>query len=161
VTEYGLSAAIAGLALTAAGLSWSAASWAQGRFPGIGNRLAARLGATGLTIALASLIATAAWHLDPWVVVVGWAFAGAGMGFVYPRLGVLTLHYSTTADQGFNSSALTIADSTGSAVALAATAVVYAALRGLAGGVPFVGAFAVTAVLCGLAWVVGSRLVRR
>ncbi|TDQ02637.1 MULTISPECIES: MFS transporter [unclassified Leifsonia] len=161
VTEYGLSAAIAGLALTAAGLSWSAASWAQGRFPGIGNRLAARLGATGLTIALASLIATAAWHLDPWVVVVGWAFAGAGMGFVYPRLGVLTLHYSTTADQGFNSSALTIADSTGSAVALAATAVVFAALRGLAGGVPFVGAFAVTAVLCGLAWVVGSRLVRR
>lgn len=160
-TQYGLSAAIAGLALTAAGLSWSAASWMQGRFSGIGNRLAARLGATGLTIALASLIATAVWHLDPWIVVAGWAFAGAGMGFVYPRLGVLTLHYSTATDQGFNSSALTIADSTGSAVALAATAVVFAALRVAGGGVPFVGAFAVTAVLCVLAWAVGSRLVRR
>lgn len=160
VAEYGLSAAIAGLALTAAGLTWSAASWVQGRFPGIGNQLAARLGALGLSIALASLIATAVWHLDPIVVVVGWAFAGGGMGIMYPRLGVLTLHYSTPDDQGFNSSALSIADSTGSAVALAATAIVFAVLRGLPGGWPFAGAFGVTAVLCLLAWVVGSRLRR-
>ncbi|MFP3464247.1 MFS transporter [Leifsonia sp. SIMBA_070] len=161
VTQYGLSAAIAGLALTAAGLTWSGASWVQGRFPGIGHGLAARLGALGLTIALASLIATALWHLNPAIVVVGWAFAGAGMGILYPRLGVLTLEYSNPDDQGFNSSALTIADSTGSAVALAATAIVFAALRGLPGGWPFVGAFAIAAVLCLVAWVVGPRLRRR
>src|SRR4051794_15437637 len=108
VTEYGLSAAVAGLALTAAGLTWSGASWVQGRFPGITNRAAARLGALGLTIALAALIATAVWHLNPFVAVGAWAFAGAGMGIVYPRLGVLTLEYSNDDDQGFNSSALTI-----------------------------------------------------
>ncbi|MGN7799358.1 MFS transporter [Leifsonia sp. 22587] len=161
VTEYGVSAAIAGLALTAAGLSWAAASWWQGRFPQLGHQAAARLAAGGLSIALASLIATAILHLDPLVVVVGWAFAGAGMGFLYPRLGVLTLQYSTKDDQGFNSSALSIADSTGSAVALAATAIVFAAMRGLPGGWPFAGAFAVTAVLCGLSWVIGPRLARR
>ncbi|MGO4595251.1 MFS transporter [Leifsonia sp. 2TAF2] len=161
VTQYGLSAAIAGLALTAAGLTWSGASWVQGRFPGIGNGMAARLGALGLTIALASLIATAVWHLNPAVVVVGWAFAGAGMGILYPRLGVLTLEYSNPDDQGFNSSALSIADATGSAVALAATAIVFAALRGLPGGWPFAGAFAVAAVLCLAAWVIGPRLRRR
>ncbi|RDV44361.1 MFS transporter [Leifsonia sp. ku-ls] len=161
VTEYGLSAAVAGLALTAAGLSWSGASWVQGRFPSLTDLATARLGALGLTIALASLIATAVWHLHPAVVVVGWAFAGGGMGILYPRLGVLTLRYSTPDNQGFNSSALSIADATGSAVALAATAIVFAALRPFEGGWPFAGAFALTAVLCGLAWAVGSRLVRR
>jgi MFS family permease len=161
VTEYGLSAAIAGLALTAAGLTWSGASWLQGRFPSITDLATARLGALGLTIALASLIATAVCHLHPAVVVVGWAFAGGGMGILYPRLGVLTLKYSGPDDQGFNSSALSIADATGAAVALAATAIVFAALRPLGGGWPFAGAFALTAVLCGLAWAVGPRLVRR
>jgi predicted MFS family arabinose efflux permease len=161
VTEYGLSPAIAGLALTAAGLSWSGASWVQGHFPRITHRTAARLGALGLSIALAALIATALWHVNPAVVVVGWAFAGGGMGILYPRLGVLTLEYSTDDDQGFNSSALSISDATGSAVALAATAIVFAALRGLGGGWPFVGAFLVTAVLCLLAWLVSPRLLPR
>ncbi|UAJ80348.1 MFS transporter [Leifsonia sp. ZF2019] len=162
VTQYGMSAALAGLALTAAGLSWAAASWAQGRFEGISNGTAAWLGALGLSIAIGSLIATAALHLPPAVVVVGWAFAGAGMGVLYPRLGVLTLEYSSRDDQGFNSSALSIADSIGSAISLAATAIVFAALGAAAGGaVPFVGAFAFTGVLCALAWMVGPRILRR
>jgi MFS family permease len=161
VTQYGLSAALAGLALTAAGLSWAAASWAQGRFDGLTNRTTAWLGPLGLSIAIASLIATAAFHLAPAVVVVGWAFAGAGMGVLYPRLGVLTLQYSSRDDQGFNSSALSIADAIGSAIALAATAIVYAALHAAGGAWPFVGAYAVTAVLCALAWVVGPRILSR
>jgi MFS family permease len=161
VTEYGLTAAVAGLALTAAGLTWSGASWLQGRFPSISDLATARLGALGLTIALASLISTAVWHLHPAVVVVGWAFAGGGMGILYPRLGVLTLKYSDPENQGFNSSALSIADATGSAVALAATAIVFAALRPLDGGWPYAGAFALAAVLCVLAWAVGPRLFRR
>ncbi|WP_431246711.1 MFS transporter [Leifsonia xyli] len=161
VAGYGLSAAIAGLALTAAGLTWSGASWVQGHFPRISHRAAARLGAAGLTIALAALTATAIWHLSPAVAVFAWAFAGGGMGILYPRLGVLTLEYSTDDDQGFNSSALSIADATGSAVALAATAIVFVALREIGGPWPFVGAFAVSAVLCALAWVVGPRILRR
>jgi MFS family permease len=161
VSEYGLSATVAGLALTAAGLSWAGASWAQGRFRGLSHLATARLGALGLTVAIVSLIATAAWRLDPSVAVVGWAFAGAGMGFLYPRLAVLTLEYSTPADQGFNSSALTIADATGSAITLAATAIVFAALMPLGGSWSYAGAFAVTGVLCVLAWVTGPRIVRR
>lgn len=161
VTQYGMSAALAGLALTAAGLSWAAASWAQGRFETLTHRMTARLGAVGLSIAVASLIVTVVFHLAPAIVVVGWAFAGAGMGFLYPRLGVLTLEYSTRDDQGFNSSALSIADSIGSAISLAATAIVFAALGGAVGSAAFAGAFAFTAVLCLLAWVVGPRILRR
>ncbi|WP_426623084.1 MFS transporter [Leifsonia sp. McL0607] len=161
VTQYGASPAIAGLALTAAGLSWAAASWAQGRFPAIGNRLAARLGALGLTIAIGSLLATALTGASPVVIVVGWAFAGFGMGLLYPRLGVLTLEYSTPADQGFNSSALSIADSTGSAIALAATAIAFSALGGGASPVAFAGVFAVNGLLCVAAWLCGPRILAR
>ena len=162
VTQYGLSAALAGLALTAAGLSWAAASWVQGRFPAISNLLAARLGAAGLTVALLGLLGTVVWAWTPLVVVVAWAFAGAGMGILYPRLGVLTLEYSTPRNQGFNSSALSIADSTGSAMALAGTAILFSALAALGGAWSFAGVFGFTAVLCAAAWVVGPRiLVRR
>ncbi|MFF1574325.1 MFS transporter [Leifsonia sp. NPDC058292] len=158
VSQYGLSASLAGLALTAAGLSWAAASWVQGRFPAIGHTLAARLGALGLSVAVASLLATTIWGLPPVVVIVGWAFAGAGMGILYPRLGVLTLEYSTIENQGFNSSALSIADSIGSAIALAATAIVFAALAPLGGAWPFAGVFALTALLCVAAFVTGPRI---
>ena len=161
VTRYGASPAIAGLALTAAGLSWAAASWAQGRFPAIGNRLAARLGALGLTIAIGSLLVTALTGASPIVIVVGWAFAGGGMGLLYPRLGVLTLEYSTPADQGFNSSALSIADSTGSAIALAATAIAFSALGGATSSIAFAGVFAVNAALCVAAWLFGPRILAR
>jgi MFS family permease len=161
VTRYGASPAIAGLALTAAGLSWAAASWAQGRFPAIGNRLAARLGALGLTVAIGSLLVTALTGASPIVIVVGWAFAGGGMGLLYPRLGVLTLEYSTPADQGFNSSALSIADSTGSAIALAATAIAFSALGGATSPIAFAGVFAVNAALCVAAWLFGPRILAR
>ncbi|WP_223695319.1 MFS transporter [Leifsonia poae] len=161
VSQYGMSASVAGLALTAAGLSWAAASWVQGRYPAIGHRLAARLGAIGLAIAVASLLATAVFGLPPVVVIVGWAFAGAGMGILYPRLGVLTLEYSTIDDQGFNSSALSIADAIGSAIALAATAIVFAALAPLGGAWPFAGVFALTAVLCLAAFATGPRITAR
>jgi MFS family permease len=158
VSQYGLSASLAGLALTAAGLSWAAASWVQGRFPAIAHSLAARLGAVGLSIAIASLLATAIWGLPPVVVIVGWAFAGAGMGILYPRLGVQTLEYSTIENQGFNSSALSIADSTGAAIVLAATAIVFAALAPFGGPWPFVGVFALTAVLCVASFAAGPRM---
>jgi MFS family permease len=161
VTQYGLSAALAGLALTAAGLSWAAASWVQGRFPAISNLLAARLGAAGLTVALLGLLGTVVWAWTPLVVVVAWAFAGAGMGILYPRLGVLTLEYSTPRNQGFNSSALSIADSTGSAMALAGTAILFSALGTLGGAWSFAGVFGFTAVLCAAAWVVGPRILVR
>lgn len=171
VTRFGAPPAIAGLALTAAGLSWSAASWVQGRYPAVGNRLAARLGAVGLSIAITSLLVasipttsllgTSFAGASPALIVAGWGFAGLGMGFLYPRLGVLTLEYSTPADQGFNSSALSIADSTGSAITLAATAIAFSAFGGASSPLAFAGAFALAGLLCVAAWVFGPRILPR
>lgn len=161
VSQYGTSAAVAGLALTVAALSWSAASWVQGRLPSISHVLAARLGAVGLSIGVASLFVVAATGATPIVAVVGWAFAGAGIGLIYPRLGVLALEYSTEENQGFNSSALTIAEATASAVAVAATAIVFSAFGGAASQGAFAAAFVVVGALCALAWLCGPRIARR
>lgn len=133
----------------------------QGRLPSISHVLAARLGTLGLTIGVASLFVVAWTGATPVIVVVGWAFAGAGIGLIYPRLGVLALEYSTTANQGFNSAALTIAEATASAVAVAATAIVFSAFGGAASPGAFAAAFVVVGALCTLAWLCGPRIVRR
>jgi MFS family permease len=158
-SQFGLSPAIAGLALTAAGLTWATASWVQGRFPAISHLASIRIGVVLMVIAIALSLGTALFALNPVIQIVGWAFAGAGMGLMYPRLTVMTLEYSTTADQGFNSSALSIADSIGSAVALAATAIAFAALEPAGGAWPFAGAFAVTGAICVVALVLCGRVV--
>ncbi|WP_345763669.1 MFS transporter [Diaminobutyricibacter sp. McL0608] len=158
-SQFGLSPAIAGLALTAAGITWSTASWVQGRFPSISHLASIRIGIGLVAIAIALSLSTALLALNPVVQIVGWAIAGAGMGLMYPRLTVMTLEYSTTADQGFNSSALSIADSIGSAIALAATAIAFAALQPVGGAWPFAGSFAVTGVICLVALVLGGRVI--
>ena len=56
-----------------------------------------------------------------------YVLAGAGMGFAYPRTGVAMLEVSTDRDRGFNSSALTVADSLGAALALSIAGSAFAA----------------------------------
>jgi hypothetical protein len=78
---------------------------------------------------------------------VGVAFvvAGAGMGFGFSRTGVAMLAASTDHDRGFNSSALSIADSIGAALALALCGIGFA-LAERTGGDPFLAVFAVAVV---------------
>jgi predicted MFS family arabinose efflux permease len=157
VDGYGFLPAAAGLALTASAITWWAASEVQGR---VGERLGstriAVYGSIGLAIATAAATATALWHLAPVVLIVGWAFAGAGMGLMYPRLSVLTLRYSTPQNQGFNSSALSIFDAVGSSSATAIMGILFTALPAVVG---FPVVFALALVLAVFAFVPGLRLV--
>lgn len=161
VSRYGASAALAGLALTAGALSWSAASGVQARFPRIGHVLAAQVGAASLSMGVASLFVAALVSASPVIVMVGWALAGAGIGLIYPRLGVLALGYSTEDNQGFNSSALTIGEATASAIALAALAAVFSAFGGTASSISFAAVFALAGTLCALAWLCAPRIADR
>ncbi|HKT55313.1 MAG TPA: MFS transporter, partial [Microbacterium sp.] len=157
VDGYRFDPAWAGLALTASAITWWAASEVQGR---IGERLGstriAVYGCLGLALAAAAATATALWHLHPAVLITGWAFAGAGMGLMYPRLTVLTLRYSTPQNQGFNSSALSIFDAVGSSSATAVMGIVFTALTPAAG---FPAVFGLALALALLAFVPGLRLV--
>jgi len=157
IDEYGFPPVWAGLALTAAALMWATGAAVQGRWGDVlGNTRITLLGTGLLFTATATATATAVWHLDPVVLVAGWSLGGAGMGLMYPRITVLTLAYSTAKNQGFNSSALSISDSVGSAVVIAAMGIVFTTLSGTAAAFPAV--FAIAAALAVLALVPGLRL---
>src|SRR5690606_2595403 len=120
IDRFEFSPTVAGLALTLSALGWSGASAVQGRY---GDRLGSirivAIAVVLLMVGMGSVLFVSIVPAAPGVVVVGWRFAGAGMRPVYPRLPALRLAHSTTASAGFNSSALSISDSTGSAVMIA------------------------------------------
>ncbi len=158
--RYGLSPTIAGLSLTGGALAWSIAATVQGR---MGARLdsvvAVRIG-TALVFAGVgvSLVATAL-RAEAIVIVVAWIVAGAGMGLMSPRSSALTLGMSSTEDQGFNSAAMTVSDSFGSALALALTGVLFAGTAAVAD--PFTAVFALAAAIGLAAAVLAPRLAPR
>lgn len=157
IERYAFSPAFAGLALTFAALAWAAASAIQGRLGDrLGHRKAVWIGTALVTGSIAVVLVTAALMLPAAVAIAAWVFAGGGMGLMYPRLSVMTLALSTKDTEGFNSSALSIADSLGGALALAATGLVFAAFTTPAGS--FAGVFAFAAVLAVVALLVAPRV---
>lgn len=157
IEEYDFSPTWAGLGLTAAALTWAAAADVQGRFGDrIGNTRITIFGVAQLAAATAVCALSATLHLHPLIIVIGWAFAGSGMGLMYPRLTVLTLAYSTPRDQGFNSSALSISDSVGAATSIAAMGIVFTSL--IATDAAFPAVFLLGVGLALLALVPGLRL---
>jgi MFS family permease len=166
VQRYDFSPTFAGLALTGSALAWSGTSWLQGH---LGDRLRPATGmSVGMWLVLAAVMvafASAALHLNPAVIILGWVVGGGGMGLVYPRTSVMTLGLSRTAEQGFNSSALSISDSLGAAIALALTGVVFGALdrTGSSGGgsLAFAGSFGIAVLFAIGAVAVARRVVPR
>ncbi|WP_217184165.1 MFS transporter [Streptomyces sp. AC495_CC817] len=155
--RFGFTATWAGVGLMLAALAWAGASDLQGRFGDrLGNRRIVLISVTLVLLALLGVLASALFGAPPVFVIVGWGLAGGGMGLLYPRLTVLTLAYSDETNQGFNSSALSISDSTGSAVAIALAGLGVAALGG--GVTAFGAVFVVAIVLALISLVPGLRL---
>ncbi|WP_245570933.1 MFS transporter [Glaciibacter superstes] len=151
--EYGLTASMAGLALTLGGLAWASASWVQGRFSDrLDHRACLRIGLLLLGFALTVVLVGAMLGMAAVLLIIGWGFAGAGMGLMYPRTSVMALQSSTQLNQGFVSSAISISDAIGSAVAIALTGIVFTALVPMGGVWPFVGCFALAVAL----WLLGG-----
>lgn len=155
--RFGFSATWAGVALMLAALAWAGASQLQGRYgERLGNTRITTVSLALLLVAMSCVLIAALFGVSPLLVVLGWAFAGGGMGLLYPRLTVLTLAYSHDGNQGFNSSALSISDSTGSAIVIALAGLAVATLGGGADVFGVVFAFCLGLVL--LASVPGLRL---
>jgi MFS family permease len=157
IEQYAFSPTFAGLTLTGGALAWAGASAVQGR---LGTRLSHRRAVlTGALMVLGAVLlalATTSLHWPAAVAIAGWIFAGGGMGLLYPRLSVMTLALSTKDNEGFNSSAMSISDSLGGALALATTGIVFAAFTTTTGS--FAGVFALAAVLATAAAFVAPRV---
>lgn len=155
--RYLLTPTLAGLALTGGALAWSTASTVQGRMGArLPNVTALRLGTALVLVGIALVLATSALQWDALVIAAAWVVAGSGMGLMSPRSSVLTLSLSTPANQGFNSSAMTVADSFGSAMVLAITGTLFAALATIVD--PFTAVFALAGVIAAVAVVLAKRV---
>ncbi|KIS26177.1 major facilitator transporter [Arthrobacter sp. SPG23] len=171
VEQYSFSPTFAGLTLTGGALAWAGASAVQGRMGGrLSNVRAMKIGSAMVLGAVVLALVTTLLGWPAAVAIAGWISAGGGMGLMYPRLSVMTLAMSTPDTEGFNSSAMSIADSLGGALALAATGIVFGALSAAntatttAGGVSgasFAGVFALTAAIAVVAVVVSPRVAAR
>ncbi|MCM3780561.1 MFS transporter [Microbacterium hydrocarbonoxydans] len=157
IERYGFTATWAGLALMFAAFAWAGASQLQGRYgERLGNLRITLLSLALLFVAMILVILAALGAVSPVLVVIGWGFAGGGMGLLYPRLTVLTLAYSEPGNQGFNSSALSISDSTGAAIVIAVAGLSVATLGGGVDAFPVV--FALCLGLTVVALIPGLRL---
>ena len=126
-TVHGLRPTLAGLPLTFGALGWSAASGLQGRLPAEADRVRlVRLGFGLIAAAVAALALVSVPAVPAALAVPLWTLAGAGMGFAMPTISLLTLALSPEREQGGNAASLQIADAVGSAVCIAAGAVIVA-----------------------------------
>lgn len=150
--RWGLSVGHAGIALTVVGVVWALSSQVQSRLGArITHERAMRWGTTVVLVGLLALLVTVALQaggsdLPAVLPIAAYVLAGAGMGFAYPRTSVAMLAESTDRDRGLNSSALSVADSLGAALALSVSGVAFAAAKGT-GTDPFLVVYALAGVI--------------
>jgi MFS family permease len=145
--RWGLTPGRAGLALTVVGITWAAASQLQARLGGRVSHVSAMRWGSGLVLAGTAALALVVWtHGHPALAATAYVLAGAGMGFGYPRTSVAMLDASTDRDRGFNSAAISIADSLGAALALSVSGVLFSAAE-RAGLDPFLSVFGLATVV--------------
>lgn len=127
ISERGMSPLLAGFALTGGALTWSLASWLQGRE--VFSRTANLLGGTAavalgiLSMGVVTFDAVPVAFAYP-----AWIITGFGMGLLYPTLSVLTLELSKPGEQGVNSAALQVGESVFSVVSVAVTSALFVAV---------------------------------
>ncbi|QWF22672.1 MFS transporter [Nocardioides sp. LMS-CY] len=155
--HWGLTPGTAGIALMVVGLTWAGASQVQSRLGERVSHVAAMRCGSGLALLATTALALVVAIDGPWALAIAaYAVAGAGMGFGYPRTGVAMLAASTDADRGFNSAALSIADSLGGALALSVSGIVFG-VANRAGADPFLSVFVLASAIGVLAVVTAAR----
>ena len=157
----GLRVAEAGIALTAATISWTAGSWTQARFSSRWDpERFVRAGLLVLVVGLASFAIVLLPEVSPWLAIPTLALAGYAMGLAYSPLALIVLREAPTAEQGRASSAISLTDSLGTALGTGITGALVAAsvrqngdpAQGLAIG------FGVAVAVAMLGVAIGSRL---
>ncbi len=152
----GRSPALAGAAITAATIAWTAAAWVQVR---LATRWSARRQVgTGFLIVICGIATVGAGLLTVapvWLIVIGWGVGGFGIGLAYSPLSIVVLRHARPEAQGVSSAALQLFDNLGVALGagIGGTLVAVTAASGLptAGGLAAAFAVATAAGCAGVA----------
>jgi MFS family permease len=150
----------AGIALTAATVSWTGGSWIQARLaPRYRPETFVRVGFPIVSIGIALLGLVLLPDVPAILAVPTFAVAGLGMGLAYSQFALIVLRDVPPAEQGTVTSALTLSDTLGTALGLGVSAAIVAAsFRAFSGPAQGIGG----AILLGVAVaIVGSVLSPR
>jgi MFS family permease len=155
---------LAGVALTAATISWTMGSWTQARLSSrIPNERFALLGFAVVGIGTALVTTVLLPQVPTWVVVPTFAFAGYGMGLGYSQFALIVLRDVPAQEQGTVTSGLTLSDTLGATLGASIGAALVAASERLTEG-PGTGigiAMALSVIVAAAGFALAPRLVAR
>lgn len=113
----GLRAGVAGLALTAAALTWTTGAWLQERFVyRVGPRPLVRTGFIVVVFGVGVVALSLESGVSPAVGIVAWGVTGLGMGLAYTPLSFAAIDRATPGQEGATASALQLSDVLGIAL---------------------------------------------
>ena len=146
----GIDASTAGIALTAATLTWTGAAWIQARYVirlGPGRFVTACFAILLAAVALLALVLSPS--VPAIVATIAWAIAGVGMGLGYASLTLIVLADATPDEQGAVTAALQLSDVLGTALGTGTggAVIAFASGAGQPAWVGLAGAFAVGAAV--------------
>lgn len=117
ISAHGLSATTAGLALTAATLTWTTGAWVQAHLAGRGLRRSVALAGLGLiAIGIVGAILAINATMPLLLITIAWAVAGLGMGLAFSTGSLVMLEMAPAGEEGKASSGLQIANQLGMAL---------------------------------------------
>jgi MFS family permease len=136
VQQRGLSATMAGLALTGGALGWATGSWYQGR-PRlrVARHVLVRAGAVLVAVAIAGTGLVLVPGVPAVAAGAAWTIGGVGMGLAMASIGVLLFELSPVSDQGANSASLQLSDSLFSITFIGLAGVIFGSSHRAAGEV--------------------------
>jgi len=117
ISLRGQSTILAGVALTAATLSWTAGSWLQAHLaPRQGRRLLVTAGLLLVALGLAGIASVLIPGIPVVVATLAWGVAGLGMGLAYSTLNLVILETASAGQEGSASASMEISSVLGSAL---------------------------------------------
>lgn len=117
VSIRGETTIFAGIALTAATLTWTAGSWVQAHLaPRQGRRLLVTIGLLAIALGLAGIASVLIPGIPAIVAIVAWGVGGLGMGLAYSTLSLVVLETASTDQIGSASASMELSSVLGTAL---------------------------------------------
>jgi len=157
----GLRAGVAGLALTAATLTWTTGAWLQERFVyRTGPRRLVRFGFLLIIVGTAAFALALSSRVPAGVGIVAWGATGLGMGLAYAPLSLTALGHATPGKEGAATSALQLNDVLGIALGtgLAGALIAFGDDSGWLARSALLGVFSMTMLVALVGAVLSTRL---